>query len=232
VNPFVRRAKLNALLLQSSAAFTCPSPCVMVGIALSWRPTCAPGGTGKDIRQHRQYGGDEPPWERLQRPCFETGCRACHPGRQGQCGPDVNRRAIQQTETEGMTDVTVNVASSEWCVHFVVTTTQVPIGPWLLFESSEEIKMKVFCWGSTTYEEMQQYLIDLRRWGHAGVHMLLSDRQLRILAQRARGWPWNGYELIQMRKAGRYPPQRLSSHTTLVQLRQESASAALDPKSP
>ena len=39
VNAFVRRAKLNALLLRSSAAFTCPSPCVIVGIALSWRPT-------------------------------------------------------------------------------------------------------------------------------------------------------------------------------------------------
>jgi hypothetical protein len=39
-----------------------------------------------------------------------------------------------------ITDVTVNVASSGWCVHFVVTSSQVPIGPWLLFESSEDIK--------------------------------------------------------------------------------------------
>jgi hypothetical protein len=41
VNAFVGRAKLNALLLRSSAAFTCPSPYVMLGIALSWTPTCA-----------------------------------------------------------------------------------------------------------------------------------------------------------------------------------------------
>jgi hypothetical protein len=38
-----------------------------------------------------------------------------------------------------MTDVTVHVLKGEWCVHFVITATQVPIGPWLLFESSEEI---------------------------------------------------------------------------------------------
>jgi hypothetical protein len=37
-----------------------------------------------------------------------------------------------------------------------------------------------------TDEEMKQYDIDLQRWGHAGVHMLLSDQQLRILAARAR----------------------------------------------
>jgi hypothetical protein len=131
-----------------------------------------------------------------------------------------------------MTDVTVNVASSGWCVHFVVTSTQVPIGPWLLFESSEEVKTKVFHWGSVTDQEMKQYEIDLRRWGHAGVHMLLSDQQLRSLAERARGWSWKGYELIQMRNAGRYPPQRLARHATLVQLRRESASAASDPRSP
>jgi hypothetical protein len=97
-----------------------------------------------------------------------------------------------------------------WCVHFVVTSSQVPIGPWLLFESSEEVKTKMFHWGTATDEEMKQYEIDLRHWGHAGVHILLSDRQLRTLAERARGWPWNGYELIQMGKAGKYPPQRLA----------------------
>jgi len=72
---------------------------------------------------------------------------------------------LQQTGAEGMTDVTVNAASSEWCIHFVVTSTQIPIGPGLLFETSEEIKTKVFRWGSVTVEEMKQYEIDLRRWG-------------------------------------------------------------------
>jgi hypothetical protein len=132
-----------------------------------------------------------------------------------------------------MTDVTVNVASSEWCVHFVVTSTQTPIGPWLLFESSEEIKTKVFRWSGVADDEMEQYEIDLRRWGHAGIHMLLSDRQLRTLAERARGWLWNGDELIQMRKAGKYPPQRLAPRTTtLLELRRELAVSTSDPKFP
>ncbi|HTF65101.1 MAG TPA: hypothetical protein VK638_20690 [Edaphobacter sp.] len=102
-----------------------------------------------------------------------------------------------------MTDVTVHVLQGEWCVHFVITATQVPIGPWLLFESSEEIKAKVFSWGAVSDQEIQQYENDLRRWSHGSAHMLLDDRQLKTLAERARGWPWTGYELIQMRKAGR-----------------------------
>ena len=47
-----------------------------------------------------------------------------------------------------MTDVTIHVASSEWCVHFVITLTQIPIGPWLLFNSSDEVKAKVFRGGT------------------------------------------------------------------------------------
>jgi hypothetical protein len=89
----------------------------------------------------------------------------------------------------------------------VVTSDQIPIGPWLLFESSEEIKTKVFRWGSVTDEEMKQYEIDLRRWGNEGVHMLLSNQHYGSWPS-ARGWPWNGYELIRLRKAGKYPPQR------------------------
>jgi hypothetical protein len=108
-----------------------------------------------------------------------------------------------------MTDVTVHVASSEWCVHFVITLTQIPIGPWLLFNSSDEVKAKVFRWGDVSSEQIEQYEIDLRRWGIGSVHMHLTDPQLHALAERKRGWPWNGYELIQMKKAGRYPPIRL-----------------------
>jgi hypothetical protein len=40
--------------------------------------------------------------------------------------------------------------------------------------------------------------------------MELTDSQLAFLAERKHGWPWNGYELIQMRQAGKYPPTRLS----------------------
>jgi hypothetical protein len=114
-----------------------------------------------------------------------------------------------------MTDVTVHVASSAWCVHFVITITQIPLEPWLLFGSSDEIKAKVFTWGDVSAEQIQQYETDLRRWGIGNVHMLLTDQQLHSLAERKRGWPWNGYELIQMRNAGQYPPKRLLSQNSM-----------------
>ena len=52
-----------------------------------------------------------------------------------------------------MTDITVHIASNDWCVHFVVTATQIPVGPWLLFDSNDEIKSKVFTWGHVTEED-------------------------------------------------------------------------------
>jgi hypothetical protein len=99
-----------------------------------------------------------------------------------------------------MTDVTVNVLKGEWCVHFVITATQVPVGPWLLFESNDEIKAKVFSWGRVTDQAMEEYESDLRRWSHGSANMLLTDEQLKALSERKRGWPWTGYELIQMRR--------------------------------
>lgn len=48
-----------------------------------------------------------------------------------------------------------------------------------------------------------------RRPPPSGTVVLLTEQQLRTLAERKRGWPWNGYELIQMKNAGKYPPARL-----------------------
>ncbi len=79
-----------------------------------------------------------------------------------------------------MTDITVHIASNDWCVHFVVTATQIPVGPWLLFDSNDEIKAKVFTWGHVTEEDMTQYEIDLRRWGTDSVPMQLTDSQLSV----------------------------------------------------
>lgn len=59
-----------------------------------------------------------------------------------------------------MTNVTAHVAGSAWCVHFVITATQIPVGPWLLFDSSDEIRAKVFKWGNVTTEQLAQYEID------------------------------------------------------------------------
>jgi hypothetical protein len=110
-----------------------------------------------------------------------------------------------------MTDITVHIASNDWCVHFVVTDTQKPVGPWLLFDSNDEIKAKVFTWGHVAEEDLTQYEIDLRRWGTGSVHMQLTDSELSALAERKRGWPWNGYELRLMKEAGKYPPKRLKA---------------------
>jgi hypothetical protein len=39
--------------------------------------------------------------------------------------------------------------------------------------------------------------------------LFLSDKQLGELIERGKGWPWTGYELKQMKEAGRYPPKPL-----------------------
>lgn len=91
-----------------------------------------------------------------------------------------------------------------------VTACQVPVGPWLLFGSNDEIKAKVITWGHVAEEELAQYERDLRRWGIGSVQMELTDNQLSALAERKLGWPWNGYELRLMKEAGKYPPKRLN----------------------
>jgi hypothetical protein len=40
--------------------------------------------------------------------------------------------------------------------------------------------------------------LDVLLWQSPGERVLISDQQLRSLAERARGWPWKNYELIQM----------------------------------
>jgi hypothetical protein len=87
-----------------------------------------------------------------------------------------------------MTEITVHIASSHWCIHCVVTATQIPVGPGLLFDSNDEIKAEEFTWGHVAEEELAQYEIDLRRWGTGSVRMQLTDRQLSALVARKRGW--------------------------------------------
>ena len=85
-----------------------------------------------------------------------------------------------------MTDITVHIASNDWCLHFVVTATQIPVGPWLLFDSNDEIKAKVFTWGHVSEEDLAPYEINLRRWGIGSVHMQLANSQLSALAEQKR----------------------------------------------
>ncbi len=46
--------------------------------------------------------------------------------------------------------------------------------------------------------------------------MKLSREPRKVVAgrtriERGKGWPWNGYQLIQMKSAGLYPPRRENS---------------------
>jgi hypothetical protein len=54
-----------------------------------------------------------------------------------------------------------------WCVHFVITITQIPVGRWLLFDRRAEIKEKVFTWGDISAEQIRQYETALRHGGSA-----------------------------------------------------------------
>lgn len=65
--------------------------------------------------------------------------------------------------------------------------TQIPVGPWLLFDSNDAIKAKVFTWGHVAEEDLTQYEIDLRRCGTGSVRMQLTDSQLPALVARKRG---------------------------------------------
>jgi hypothetical protein len=50
----------------------------------------------------------------------------------------------------------------------------------------------------------------------------LTDAKLAALIKRAEGWSWNGYELRQMKEAGKYPPERL----TLANIRRATSKRA------
>jgi hypothetical protein len=66
-------------------------------------------------------------------------------------------------------------------------------------------------WGKVKPEDAQEHDSSIRRWNCSSVPLWLTDKQLRSLIRRGIGWPWNGYELLQMKAAGKYPPKRLPS---------------------
>ena len=114
-----------------------------------------------------------------------------------------------------MNRVLVNIASSDWAVHFIAPDGKTRIGPWLLHEGNDDV-VKLLRWGNVSEEELEQHHVNIRRWGASSVVWQLTDRQLAQLVERGQGWPWNGYELRQMKQAGRYPPKRLAFRSTLT----------------
>ena len=107
-----------------------------------------------------------------------------------------------------MPRVLVNVMSSDWAVHFIGPDGKTRIGPWLLLDGPEEVRA-VLRWGNVSNEELAEHESSIRRWGVSTVPLELTERQLAALTERGRGWPWNGYELQQMKAAGKYPPKPL-----------------------
>lgn len=58
--------------------------------------------------------------------------------------------------------VLVNIASGDWSVHFIGPDGQTRIGPWLLFDTHDEVR-KILRWGNITPEELAEHAKKLAR---------------------------------------------------------------------
>jgi hypothetical protein len=108
----------------------------------------------------------------------------------------------------GTNRVLANVMESDWSLHFIGPDGQTRVGPWLLLDSHDEVR-EILRWGNASEAELADHETNIRRWGSSTVVLQLTDRQLKQLIERGKGWPWNGYELRQMKLAGKYPPKRM-----------------------
>jgi hypothetical protein len=104
--------------------------------------------------------------------------------------------------------VLVNVMCSDWSIHFIGPDGRTRIGPWLLLDNHDEVRA-ILRWGNASAAEMSKHEDSIRCWGVSSVALELREQQYGKLVERGKGWPWNGYELRLMKKAGKYPPQRL-----------------------
>jgi hypothetical protein len=112
-----------------------------------------------------------------------------------------------------MARVLVNVTANDWGVHFIAPDGRTRIRPWLLLDGHDEV-LAILRWGNISAFDLAEHESSLRRWNVSSVALDLSETQIAALIERGRGWPWNGYELVQMRKAERYPPKRLLSRNS------------------
>ena len=108
-----------------------------------------------------------------------------------------------------MARVLVNVMESDWSVHFIGPDGRTRIGPWLLLDSHDEV-LAILRRGNVSAEQLAEHESCMRRWGVSSVALDLSEGQLAALIKRGQGWPWNGFELRQMKEASKYPPERLT----------------------
>lgn len=81
--------------------------------------------------------------------------------------------------------VLVNVASSDWSVHFIGPDGKMCIGPWLLLDSQEDV-LRILRWCELTEEELAEHESSQRRWGVSSVAVFLTDRKLAALIEKGR----------------------------------------------
>jgi hypothetical protein len=111
-----------------------------------------------------------------------------------------------------MPRVLVNIQSGDyWSVHFIGPDNNTRIGPWLLLDSHDEARA-ILRWGNISADEITEHESSIRRWSTSSVGLEITERQLAQLVERGKSWPWNGYELLQMKKAGKYPQRIDLSH--------------------
>ena len=56
-----------------------------------------------------------------------------------------------------MSPVSVTIMSGDWSVSFIGPDGRTPVGPWLLFDSHEEVKTKVLRWGNISAAEHDRH---------------------------------------------------------------------------
>ena len=105
-----------------------------------------------------------------------------------------------------MNRVLVNVAASDWAVHFIAPDGRTRIGPWLLCGSWAEVRA-LLSWGNVSAEEMEEHETNIRRWGVSSIVWQLTYRQLAQLIEHGQGRPWNGYELRKMKTSREVPSE-------------------------
>jgi hypothetical protein len=81
--------------------------------------------------------------------------------------------------------------------------------PWLLFDTADEV-LNLLKWGHISETELEGHNRDIKRWRVGGGVLHLTTKQWHQLKTRRVGWPWNGYELQQLKEAENYPPRPLS----------------------
>jgi hypothetical protein len=60
--------------------------------------------------------------------------------------------------------VLVNVAGSDWAVHFIGPDGQTRIGPWLLHDSHDEV-LAILGWCEITPAELKRHHYTMQYWG-------------------------------------------------------------------